>query len=242
MSDDLIGRLVREQGIKPEAAALLNHDQKRLLITGYIGPPCSDRSILDRCTHHQGVNCFHDDHRSGLAAPRFLQQCVTCRPERWSTVLSEPMVAAESLTQSQPFGRPSWDEYFFGIAKAVSKRATCPRAAIGTVLVDKHHRIVSTGFNGAKSGEPHCVDVGCNVFAEHCTTAEHAEENSVRAAFEIIKGTVVTDQHSFKMDGGFLTNLGVIAFIWGPRDVCARCARILFQAGVKEVRTTNGLS
>ena|ERR1700691_1319751 len=51
--------------------------------------------------------------------------------------------------------RPSWDEYFLGIALAVSKRADCSRRQVGAIIV-KHHRIVATGYNGAPSGHGGC--------------------------------------------------------------------------------------
>jgi dCMP deaminase len=48
--------------------------------------------------------------------------------------------------------RPDWDTYFTGIAAAVATRADCRRAQIGAVIVDQHHRIVSTGYNGTPPG------------------------------------------------------------------------------------------
>lgn len=53
--------------------------------------------------------------------------------------------------------RPSWDDYFLGIADAVAQRADCTRSLVGAVLVDENHRIVSTGYNGAPSGVPGCL-------------------------------------------------------------------------------------
>ncbi|RLI84150.1 MAG: hypothetical protein DRP01_08380 [Archaeoglobales archaeon] len=56
--------------------------------------------------------------------------------------------------------RPSWDEYFMELALVVSKRSTCLRQKVGAVIV-KDKRILATGYNGAPSGMPHCLDVGC---------------------------------------------------------------------------------
>ena len=56
--------------------------------------------------------------------------------------------------------RPSFDEYFMEIAHVVAKRSTCLRRKVGAVIVkDKH--ILTTGYNGAPSGMPHCLDIGC---------------------------------------------------------------------------------
>jgi dCMP deaminase len=58
-------------------------------------------------------------------------------------------------------GRPGWDEYFLGIAEAVSRRADCTRRQVGAVIVDADHRIVSTGYNGAAAGKRGCLSGAC---------------------------------------------------------------------------------
>ena len=57
--------------------------------------------------------------------------------------------------------RPSFDEYFMGIAEAVSKRADCTRRAVGAILVDKHRRLISSGYNGSPPGGPSCLAGEC---------------------------------------------------------------------------------
>lgn len=136
--------------------------------------------------------------------------------------------------------RPSWDDYFFDLARFVSKRATCPRASIGVVLVDNKHRIISTGYNGAASQEAHCTDVGCEMFAGHCVRARHAERNAVDSAIEMI--AVVAEWDLQKWDSpddiyrDVLAKLEPTAYVVGPRDVCSGCARLMHLAGVKEVK------
>ena len=56
--------------------------------------------------------------------------------------------------------RPSWDAYFMEITGLVAQRSTCLRRKVGALLV-KDKRILATGYNGAPSGLPHCLDVGC---------------------------------------------------------------------------------
>ncbi|HOP71584.1 MAG TPA: deaminase, partial [Bacillota bacterium] len=56
--------------------------------------------------------------------------------------------------------RPAWDEYFMEVAQVVSRRSTCLRRNVGAVIV-KDKRILATGYNGAPSGLPHCIEVGC---------------------------------------------------------------------------------
>lgn len=78
----------------------------------------------------------------------------------------------------------SWDEYFLNIAVAVSQRASCPRAKVGAVIVDRDHRIVSVGYNGAPSGSKECIEVGCEIINGHCVKAIHAEENAIYNAYD----------------------------------------------------------
>jgi len=68
------------------------------------------------------------------------------------------------MAEQEPHGkteykRPTWDEYFMGVAEAVSKRGTCDRGRLGCVLA-KDKRILSTGYVGAPMGMEHCDDAG----------------------------------------------------------------------------------
>lgn len=56
--------------------------------------------------------------------------------------------------------RPDWDHYFMAIADAVAARADCSRRQVGVVIV-KNNRIVSTGYNGAPSGDAGCLEGAC---------------------------------------------------------------------------------
>lgn len=96
--------------------------------------------------------------------------------------------------------RPDWDEYFIGIAKAVSTRATCLRRKYGAVIT-KDNIIVSTGYNGAPVGMKDCLEVG------KCTRKElqiphgeryelchsvHAEANAIiRASVDELRGATI---------------------------------------------------
>ena len=66
-------------------------------------------------------------------------------------------VMAELLTDN----RPSWCQYFDGIAEATLERADCIRRKVGAVFTYKN-RIISTGYNGTKEpGLPGCLTGAC---------------------------------------------------------------------------------
>ena len=77
--------------------------------------------------------------------------------------------------------RPTWDEFFLALAVAYSRRATCPRASVGAVLVRDNIQIAA-GYNGAARGLPHCTERGCEMRDRHCVSAVHAERNALASA------------------------------------------------------------
>jgi len=119
--------------------------------------------------------------------------------------------------------RPSYDDYFMEMAYVVSKRSTCLRRKVGAILVlDKH--ILSTGYNGAPKGLPHCEEVGCLREKLNVPSGErhelcrglHAEQNAIiqAAVFGVsIKGSTL-----------YCTN-----------TPCVVCVKMLINAGVKEI-------
>ena len=57
--------------------------------------------------------------------------------------------------------RPTWDDWGLNLARAVAVRGDCSRRQVGSVILDTDHRVVSTGYNGAPSGQPGCLDGFC---------------------------------------------------------------------------------
>lgn len=57
--------------------------------------------------------------------------------------------------------RPTWDEYGLALAQTVALRADCQRRRVGACILDREHRLVSTGYNGAYPGGPSCLKGEC---------------------------------------------------------------------------------
>ena len=115
--------------------------------------------------------------------------------------------------------RPSWEEYFLEIAKVVSKRSTCDRANVGAVI-SKNKVILSTGYNGAPRGLPHCDDVGHEIVDGHCIRTAHAEANAIAQAAK--NGTPIEG-----------------ASIYLTVSHCYDCFKIIVNSGIKEVVYSN---
>lgn len=79
--------------------------------------------------------------------------------------------------------RPSLDETMLRIAELLALRATCPKLAVGCVLVDKRGRIIGAGYNGVPHGVPHCIDKFCAgaqaAAGSDLCIAVHAEQNAI---------------------------------------------------------------
>jgi dCMP deaminase len=74
--------------------------------------------------------------------------------------------------------RMSWDEFFMSQSRVMALRSTCPRLAVGCVIV-RDKRVIASGYNGSISGDVHCTDVGCLIVDGHCVRAIHAEQNAI---------------------------------------------------------------
>lgn len=124
--------------------------------------------------------------------------------------------------------RPSWDEYFMSITRQVSERSTCLRRKVGALLV-REKRILATGYNGAPSGIRHCYEVGCLREDRGIASGErhelcrglHAEQNA------LIQAAV----HGVAVKG---------ASIYCTHQPCALCAKMLINAGIKEILYAEG--
>lgn len=107
--------------------------------------------------------------------------------------------------------RPSEAETLLRVAEAIAERSTCNRLAVGAVLAT-NGRIVSTGYNGAPPGVPHCD----HRTAAPCDRAIHAEANAILAAA----------RHGIPAEG---------AVLYSTHSPCLRCARFMIMSGVESV-------
>ncbi len=111
--------------------------------------------------------------------------------------------------------RPSWDDYFMGITFQVAQRGTCDRARVGAIIV-KDRRILTTGYNGAPAGLPHCDEVGHLMINGHCMRTLHAEQNAI----------IQAALHGVSVAGGT---------IYVTHQPCLTCAKMIINAGIKRV-------
>lgn len=109
-------------------------------------------------------------------------------------------------------------ELMLSISRLLGQRGTCPRARVGCVI-EKDGRILSTGYNGSPSGEPHCDEIGCLMIDGHCKRTNHAEANAIGYAA----------RHGISLAGANLYTTG-----WKGGS-CPTCTKLAQAAGINEI-------
>ena len=117
------------------------------------------------------------------------------------------------------------NDYYMNIAIQVSLRSTCMRRKVGAVIV-KDNRILSTGYNGAPSGLPNCIDncERCYRSAHNIPSGQmldmcyavHGEQNAILNAMktgENLKG----------------------ASIYVNTYPCPTCMKLIIQVGISNI-------
>ncbi|MGH9908932.1 MAG: deoxycytidylate deaminase [Pyrinomonadaceae bacterium] len=121
--------------------------------------------------------------------------------------------------------RPTREEMCMAVAHLMSFRGTCNRKKVG-VAIAREGRILSTGYNSAPAGMPHCNhECDCDfAYGSHASTCSvegicdvtiHAELNAI----------VWAARHGISLQGGDLFTT------YAP---CLNCAKAVINAGIKK--------
>jgi len=109
------------------------------------------------------------------------------------------------------------------ITREAAKRSTCLRRQVGAVLV-KDRRILSTGYNGAPKGLPHCEEVGCLRDQKNVPRGER---------HEICRGLHGEMNALLQAAGYGMQTSG--STLYSTTFPCSLCAKMLINAGVERV-------
>ncbi len=120
--------------------------------------------------------------------------------------------------------RPTWDEYFMEVCRAIGKRATCDRGRSGCVIA-RDHQILVTGYVGSPTGLPHCDEIGHQFkqmqhedgsLTKHCVRTVHAEQNAICQAAKM----------GIAING---------ATLYCKMTPCRTCAMLIINCGIQRV-------
>lgn len=128
--------------------------------------------------------------------------------------------------------RPTIEEYYLGIAAAVSRRSTCKRRQYGAVIV-KNNEIIATGYNGSPRGEANCCDgTTCKRLGHEHNDGDYGDCESVHAEMNAMISTARKDM------------IGSTMYLYGEEngkiidaEPCPICSRMIKNAGIFKVIT-----
>lgn len=129
-----------------------------------------------------------------------------------------------TMENTNTYRRPSWDEYFMEVCRAIAKRATCDRGRSGCVIA-RGNQILVTGYVGSPTGLPHCDEVGHQfkkmqhedgTITQHCVRTVHAEQNAICQAA----------RRGISIDG---------ATLYCKMTPCRTCAMLIINCGIIRV-------
>lgn len=128
--------------------------------------------------------------------------------------------------------RPTIEEYYLGIAAAVSRRSTCKRRQYGAVIV-KNDEIIATGYNGSPRGEANCCDgTTCKRLGHEHNDGDYGDCESVHAEMNAMISAARKDM------------IGSTMYLYGEEngkiidaEPCPICSRMIKNAGIFKVIT-----
>lgn len=133
--------------------------------------------------------------------------------------------------------RPSKEEYYIEIAKAVSLRSTCLKKHYGCIVV-KNDEVISTGFNGPVRGEDHCWQ--CTKASGNGDMEEYAQCPGVHAEMNAL--LAASRQEMLGADlylAGF--DVKSVEPIECEAWPCEICLRLIKNAGINRIINKSGV-
>jgi dCMP deaminase len=135
--------------------------------------------------------------------------------------------------------RPTQDETLLSIAHAFQARSTCDRNQVGAVIA-REGRIISTGYNGAPAGMPHCdhtyLQVG-QIIGRSSNLGLMIERDIAGRMTPSVRGCVVAI-HAETNAIAYAARHGVLvegATLYTTLSPCYACAQLIVAAGLTRV-------
>ncbi len=107
-------------------------------------------------------------------------------------------------------------QYYMKIAKTVSEFSYAKRLKVGAVLVNRHNRIIGTGYNGTPAGECNCCEEIVDGVERTKDSVIHAEQNLLMSIARSNESTNET-------------------YLFVTHSPCVFCAKLIHGSGVKSV-------
>ena len=119
--------------------------------------------------------------------------------------------------------RDSIDVHYMKMAYLVSERSTCLRRKVGSVIV-RDKQLLSSGYNGAPVGLPHCTSDLCMRMKLNIPSGE--KPNLCRSVHSEMNAICQAAKNGVNING---------ATIYCTTFPCIYCAKSLVNAGIKRL-------
>jgi dCMP deaminase len=120
--------------------------------------------------------------------------------------------------------RISYDEMFMNVAKEISKRSTCCRKQVGSILVSDKNKIISCGWNGVPAGKDHCHDIFEKEIDQSDFYQKHGEWSKIYELHSELNCIIHCDRDKLKTSTLYTT-----------LSPCSECAKIIIASEIKHV-------
>lgn len=144
--------------------------------------------------------------------------------------------------------RPNWNTTYMNICLELSKRSTCLRLQTASIIV-KNNIIISIGYNGTPSGQPHCCehwkknnpyDTLKELIQSDFFSEKHHQWSTINEIHGEMNAILFAGKHGIVLTGSTLYTL------YSP---CIQCAKAILISGITTVyykhvytRNTDGIS
>ncbi len=109
------------------------------------------------------------------------------------------------------------------ITTLVATRSTCIRRQVGAIIV-RNKKILSTGYNGAPIGTPHCLDIGC--LRDKLQVPSGQRHELCRGIHAEQNGIIQAATSSTSIEG---------AVLYATHHPCSLCVKMIINAGITQI-------
>lgn len=139
--------------------------------------------------------------------------------------------------------RPSKASTWLKVARVIAEQSTCLRRAVGCVLVNEGGHVLSTGWNGVASGEPHCNQGKLNV-SYFSLSVNDMEPGGTVEYPHACPGAKASSGTNLDWCGAIHAEQNAIAFCRNVMEIdtcyittspCTSCVKLLLSTGCKRI-------
>lgn len=192
-----------------------------------------EKRIIEHCQHREGCDDCELNNLRHHMTPLNYSVCLFDVGEGHEERVKQRYEVIKSIKYKKCITRPSVDEYYLNIAKAVSKRSSCIVRQYGAVIV-KNDEVISTGYNGSPRGSENCCDIGyCKRYSSGSHSHNDGDYNECESVHAEMNSLLSASRNEM---------IGATLYLYGSEndkpidcEPCPICKRLIKNAGIIRV-------